>query len=421
MRRKILATMTAVFIISAFYVINLNSRPEYSLITGNNCGNCHINPQGGGQRTYDGRYFRNQTSLIGKKLGFFKNWNEAENSLDQYMLWGFDYRMQDAMLGTERRLFSMQFTPYVSIMPTNWATFSIQYNLIGLIHDALRDVNPNSDLKKFYYVGLYPGQKGLQTSVTFKPSKELPTLKVGYFQPAIGMRYDDHTMLNRQIYYTLPPILPPDNSELGAEVNYDYGLDLQLTGGVYGAKSMSEIAFYDKSSKKVPIVGSGSTSYLGKVVYSPRFAENLINTFVGASYLLNNDYSLINAFAGVGLTDYVSLSGEYVISNKKDLKKSNVIMAQLLFQPITAVNIYVRYENSVTQDHIVPAEIIEGQTPPDYSEFTNNKIVLGLGVFVIPNLELKPEYRMLSYKNNAGPNYVMDPSNEWALQLHLYY
>ena len=409
--------MTAVLIISAFYVINLHSRPEYTLVTGNNCANCHMNPQGGGQRTYDGRYFRNQTSLIGKKLSFFKNWNEGESSLDQYMLWGFDYRMQDAMLGSERRLFSMQFTPYVSIMPTNWMTLSLQYNLIGVLHDAFK----NDPTMSKFYIGLYPGQKGLQTSVSFKPSKELPTLKVGYFQPAIGMRYDDHTMLNRQINYTFPPILPPDNSELGAEVNYDYGLDLQLTGGVYGAKSMSEIIFtyYDKLFIRhdVPIVGTGSTSYLGKVVYSPRFAENFVNTFVGASYLVNSDYSLMNAFVGVGLTDYVSLSGEYVISNKKDFKKSNVIMAQLLYQPVTAVNVFVRYENSVTQDHAIPSET----NNPAYSEFTNEKIVLGLGVFVIPNLELKPEYRMLSYKNTAGPNYVMDPSNEWALQLHLYY
>ena len=67
----------------------------------------------------------------------------------------------------------------------------------------------------------------------YQPNYNWPALRVGHFQPSIGMRYDDHTMLVRQT-----PMLPgaasliaPNYAEYGAEVHYYKKLWLSQTGG----------------------------------------------------------------------------------------------------------------------------------------------------------------------------------------------
>jgi len=142
---------------------------------------------------------------------------------------------------------------------------------------------------------------------------------------------------------------------------------------------------------------------LGRVVFSPRAFNNELNIYAGASLLLNGDFTLTNVFAGIGLTDDVSLMAEYAHSDKKDLRTTDNFSIDLTCQALDALLLYVRGERGVTTlTHMA-------QPVEDYT----TQIVLGTQIFVLPSVELRPEYRWVDTEAFTSTRY--------AVQLHLFY
>jgi len=390
----------------------LLTRPEYTLLTGNRCTNCHISAQGSGQRNVLGSYARNETSLVGDEsiMDFFNSFNQLNSLENNLFLWGFDYRLQSARLGdpsnSHRELFSMQMTPYLTISPVKWLQFSGQYNLLYAF-DFLKDGSEEQQKTV-----RYPGQETWQAFATIKPDYNYPALKIGYFSPAIGTKYDDHTLFIRQSWTTYPTVLvAPDNSEIGAELNYDKFQWLQLTAGAYGANTMSEIKLPTAQGQRVSIVDDESISYLFKTVFTPRFADNFVNTYLGGSYFVNGDYNIISAFAGVGLTDIISLIGEYARADKNEMRTSNNYSVGLYYPFVSAFALTARYESASTDDYSVP----DDRNNLKYTNYQTNSVVLGANIYPLPNIELKPEFRILDRRDFESY------AQQWTLQLHLYY
>src|SRR5436305_1403475 len=98
---------------------------RFALLTGTRCSACHVNPQGGGQRTELGWSYLNQIGAFNpESVGIPKTPDDATNSYwDGIVSFGLDTRFEDARLGTPidtapsvpRYFIPMQFSPYISI------------------------------------------------------------------------------------------------------------------------------------------------------------------------------------------------------------------------------------------------------------------------------------------------------------------
>lgn len=396
------------FLILAVPAGLLFTRPEYTLTTGNRCMNCHISPQGGAQRNILGAYARNESSLIQdeKILKFFSDFNSMNNFANEKVVWGFDLRWQTARLGdpsnSQRKYFGMQAIPYLTYQPINWMKLSGHYNLPYAL-DFLSDDNKTIR---------YPGQATWSASIYIQPTYDYPTLRMGYFSPSIGTKYDDHTMFNRAVWTTYPQtILPPDNNEIGIELNYDRPYWIQLTAGIYGTETMSNIKLANLNGERVSLADGKTPAYLFKTVFTPRFNRNFINTYIGGSYFISNDYNITNLFAGIGLTDKAALMGEYTITEKKDIRNSDNLMLVLYYPLHQGFAFTLRYEKAYTKDYTKP----NAQEQLSFSNFTTDAYVLGANVYPLPNIEIRPEFRILDRKDFESF------ASQWTLQLHFYY
>ncbi|MBK7577068.1 MAG: hypothetical protein IPI24_06500 [Ignavibacteria bacterium] len=372
--------------------------PQFSALTGNRCSNCHVAPSGGGLRNELGWYSWYDVCIVPNDLGAIK-WMTSGDSPNQFfgglLTLGMDLRLQTARAfteGAERKYFPMQAALYAALTPVKAVTLEGSFNLA-----ALRQ-GPNTDARI-----VYPGQRIGAYSVLFQPDITWPTFRVGLMRPSIGSRYDDHTMASysystattRQTY------LAPDWSEYGAEVTYEGMRWLTVQAGVFGSEGLSQMQLSNGVQGGSAITGNSPT-VSARAVYWDRFADDLINTSVGASVLVNNDFSMVSTFASVGWSDHASLMMDYTITNKSNVITSRNFMAELMYQVLSAASVYVRYERYFTDQTQAPGTV------------NANAVVLGSQLFVLPYVELRPEYRIWdTYKEGA--------STRWAVQLHIFF
>ncbi len=372
-----------------------NTKPQYSNYTGNKCLNCHFNNYGGGQRNELGWYSRKDVSLIDLRELFFnesyESISERNSALDGMFYYGGNYRLQTAKLGgpesEKRKIFSMQFSPYLAIRPLDFMTIYGHYNFVSVT---------------------YPAQQKWSAQLILHPSYSLPYLKLGYVQPSIGMRYDDHTVLVRQVSdkFRSLPIIPPDYAELGLEINYESLRWLSLSAAIYDANKISKVVVEDDKGNSNKSIVAEKFSFLARAELWYRFFDNYINASIGTSYFINGDFSILNLYALIGLTDELSLIAEYARSDKKDLRKTNNYLLELVYQFLEPITISGRIEMAET-DLFYVANNKENYRTWQY--------VIGSNVYLLPYMELRPEYRI--YDREHVPGY----SAQWTLQLQIYY
>jgi len=389
--------MKVIIILFAFILFQISStaRPQYSMLTGNRCLSCHVNVQGGGPRNILGSYSRSDIGFFGMKntaIGeFFKNLAKFNSFADEKIIIGLDFRMQSAKLGgpekSKRENFIMQASPYLVIKPHEWFTFNGHYNFTERI---------------------YPNQSRWSAGLIIKPTFDLPQLKIGMIKPSIGNQYDDHTLLIRQIAGRSGsfPILPPDFTELGAEISYDALKYLNLSFGAFNSKNLSQNTVIDSKGNQIPIVKDNSISYLGRIAFLPRFLGNMINTNIGASIYYNPDFNILNMFAQIGWTDKFSILTEYILTEKNDIRNTQNFMAEFLYQLTAPITLSIRYETASTDDMVIYDKTIK---------FETSQYVFGVNLYPVPYLEFRPEYRI--YDRDFSGSFA----TQWALQIHLYY
>lgn len=368
--------------------------PQYSMMTGNKCINCHLNPHGSGIRNDLGWYARNDVGLINPEdiglQSFIEKVANTNQFFDKTLIFGFDSRYQTAMLGPpdnpERKFFLMQASPYLAIMPFDWFTLGGSYNIY---------YNKNK---------AYPGQKSWSAYLIIQPELTLPSLKTGFFTPSIGMRYDDHTALVSQVTGGgQSQLIPPDFAEYGAEINYEGLKWLSLSAGIFGSNSMSENKIKISLDESIPLVDKNKLSTAFKASLWQRFFENKLNLQLGGTYYLNDDFNISAAFLNAGLTDNLSLLTELLWTEKKDKRKSRNLLVSLTYQIHEALLVEARFEKAMTED------VINNAT------WNTNQYLIGLHIFPLPFFELRPEYRIFDREWADGYQ------AQYAVQLHLYY
>lgn len=371
-----------------------NAKPQFSNFTGNRCISCHIDAQGGSTRSLLGAYTRSTVSLVDlKSIGlhsFFKDLNEYHSFWDERIIWGFDYRLQSAKLGgpvnNKREIFGMQASPYLAFTPVDWLTLQGEYNFVK---------------------ALYPAQKSMSFSVLLKPSYDLPYLKAGFFRPSIGLSHDDHTVLIRQVASATRanPVIPPDYAEIGAEITYNSLKFFSITAGIHSTESMSENLIIDKTGKQIPLVESDKIASNLKAVFMPRFFGNMLNVQLGGSYYFADDLNIIDAFLMLGWTDELSFLAEVMMTNKEDLRTTSNALFEIMYNYMPSLRPYIRYEIANTKDMSGPTDL----------SYDADQYVIGLNLYLVPYVEIRPEYRI--YDRASAEGY----SSQWTLQLHLYY
>jgi hypothetical protein len=405
---RVLPAFCLAFVLFWGNISTLIALPQFSLLTGNRCLTCHITTQGGGIRGELGWYASKDVGMLKPKdipllRELYALDGESNSFIDNTLTIGMDLRGQltrsprsDA---AQRRFFPMQLSLHAAFTPVQWLTVEGTFNFAALSRS-------------------YSGQPTWAASVIIQPDYTLPQLRIGHFQPTIGMRYDDHTMLIRQVagasYPNGSPLIPPYYADWGAEINYDGLKWLSLTAGAFLPKNLSALETIDANTDFVPLLSKVSpTSSLAELVASPtllgramvwlRTEDHLINSHLGASVLNNGAFTMVNAFGGIGLTDAVSLMGEYAISGIKDGRQTRNYSLELTYRPFSWLYPFVRYEYGTTRQAVTGG----------VGEFYTRQAVAGVQWFVLPYLELRPEYRYIETEIFA--------STRWNLQVHLYY
>jgi len=392
------------------------SRPEYSLLQsyGAKCQSCHTNVRGGGARSLAGWMSRNQTSLIpSSKIGLtpvFDFLQQTNSVWDDKISFGMDLRWQTARWGTrtgktERDYMLMQLSPYLSVRPIKYLELEGMYNFAYDINEDMR----------------YPGQQPGSFSIYIRPGQKLPSLRVGYFQAPVGLVWDDHTIMTRQLVAggtpsTLPLLLPHDMTEWGAQIDYEAIPWLGVSLGVFDAQNLGDMLITDQSKKMVPLVNGKTLSSVANIrFYPPEFISG-VSTFCGVSYLINsplktddgiyfaNNYlSVANIYGGIGLIDKLAFLVEYQYSDKQATRTTDNVSAEITYQPIEGAYAYVRAERGHTSDKVANVK------------HNVNQFVFGAKLFLLPYIAVLPEYRLYNRE------WVEGYSAQWAFQVHIFY
>lgn len=383
------------FVLLVLTALQAYAIPQYTLLTGNRCINCHVNVQGGGLRNELGWYSQEGVGLIKLKdlgLGSVEEALNTNTLFDGKLTLGFDFRMMSSRslqdTSSKRKLFPMQAAAYASVQATSWLMAEGQYNAGPLTYTQ-------------------SGQQSWSASVNIQPTLDYPQLRVGFFQPSLGIRYDDHTMLSRRLPADpVQYLFAPNYAEWGAELSYYRYLWFSASGGIFTAKGLKQTYTDPDTSKKLSgiIKDSFSLSLAGRIAFTPKFFEDAINTNIGASVLHNGDFSVANFFVGIGWTDHVSLMAEYMMQGNKDARQIRCISAEMMVRATEWLYGTVRAEHGTNNNTVAGIALTEGYV---------TQYLFGAQIFLFPFLEIRPEYRLID--NN---DYSL---GRWTVQAHIFY
>jgi hypothetical protein len=373
--------------------------PRMSLPAGSPCATCHYSATGGGARNPVGWGAMSKSGAFDFQL--FKSNQPIKNRLAI----GFDSRIQWAHFGIpvrrldtagkdetvipDYKVIPMQLQVNAAYSPTSSLSISGGYN-----------AGPNT------YKGdacdpVFPGMSCFDVAIQVQSDKGL-SARAGMIQPQIGIRPDDHTTIVRGDASNLRrPIIPPNYAEWGGEVAYQprswiraelgvfdsNNLDASLNNGVTEARQQTDLwpVSYGGRFTVLPRFEVGGASkakddFDDDFSDTPPVKSTAIHTWFGASLYGSGDFYLLNGFMGAGLQNGLETRLEVARSRRgADYETLNASWA------LTWAFV----------DWLVPAiRIDRGQTDAA-EQLTTWQYVAGVEFFLLPGLEIRPEYRIL--------------------------
>lgn len=229
-------------------------------------------------------------------------------------------------------------------------------------------------------------------------------MRTGFFQIPLGQKWDDHTFFVRSTIGQAGKryIVPDDYADWGIQLDYENISWLSLSAGVFNGKNLSKLTSRDASSKTISIVDTNSFGLALRGMYITEFIE-VINSYIGGSFYLNDVYYITSAFFGAGLSDRVLVIGEYVRSEKKDSRLTLSFLADITYQLTDSFLPFIRAERSILKD--------KDQNKPTYA----TGLTFGSHIILLPSLDPLIEYRILNREH------LEDHSAQWVFQIHFYY
>jgi hypothetical protein len=395
-RNQIRISLVLIVISAALVILNsreAQSLPQFAVMNGERCISCHVNVHGGGLRTSRGYYEMIGNALITPekvRLGKVPVINRDTNSLfDGRLSYGSDVRIQMARSpvspDAKRRRFTMQETFYGSLAPVKWLRAEVS-------HDGARN--------------RLDGSEKWTASAILRPWDSVTQLRVGMFQPAIGMRFDDHTVLVREVPGSLggASLIAPDYAEYGAEAVWGATEHVTFTAGVHRAYKLAKNRLENAQGNIRSLIKDRDTpSFLGRVEYQGELPKGVGTLLTGCSVFENGDFIQTNLFAGTGFVRKAAVIGEYAVSDTRDLRHIQAGTILCSYRVLKPIEVYLRGERGTTRFSGA------GGTVNTYT----NQAVAGIQLFLLPWVELRPEYRIVDTNTFRA--------RRWAAQLHLMY
>lgn len=378
--------------------------PHMSNLAGTPCATCHVNLQGGTARTEIGWGAMAYTgALQWSSLGLDALADQESNQIAEMFSFGFDIRIQGGRLGAPSirindsgetvgelpgiRVFPMQIQPWVAAKPMDGLTLMATYSVD-------RGTFANGDICSTYY----PGQACAEAMAIFEPGPiYLPTVKVGYMQPTVGIRNDDHTMYIRQdISRDRQPIIAPNYAEPGVELSMHPKYWVRGEVGLYGSNKLAEAV------NNEAYVRNGEPNLAARVSFLPILVDRA-PTMLGASILTSGAFRMINLFAGIGWMDLGSIILEHAIFSYGDGEEhgANSSSATLVMP--------VYFDWLMFQARV---ERAYGRQTGG-GEVSRLAALAGFQFFPLPYIEIRPEFRYEQRETYSTGIY--------AVQLHLFY
>ena len=418
-----------------FYSPNAHSTPRQSLTAGTPCSGCHFSPNGGGGRTELGWGSMNKVGAFTyDSLGLSALHEQKSNQIAGMATVGLDLRIQGARLGNPSKegtevsypdfsWIPMQFQPYIAIKPISALT------LYGSVMPGPNAMDGDLDTQ------VYAGMSTYEWWASYKFGPTAPTLRIGKFQPTFGIRHDDHTMLLRgDALKRRFPIIPPNFTEIGAEIGYQPKRWFRAELGGFQSTHLQEVVDSRSADESINLAPYAVVS---RVSFMPQFSwggadasasdgfddfDNfddfesesaepalplVMNTWFGLSSYLSDQFHLLNGFMGLGFNNGLSASAELSF-------RDNPNEGQKTFQQMNTMFAV----NYAWQDWLVlNARVERGQTQRLTDTLDEVAVawqyVAGLEFFPVPYMEIRPEYRLIdTFDYRFG---------QATVQLHLFY
>ena len=381
-----------IYIISFWFLsfISANATPEFSAWTGNKCSTCHLSENGGGARNNFGYNFAKDASFYSSNDVEFLKPLSNNQLFDGLITYGGDFRMQTTRShkteNATRRYYPMQMSLYLSANPTPWLSIEAQGNIAPII---------------------FEGQKLWAASMKFTPDESLPYLRLGYFQPAMGLKDCDMTDLDRRVAGPDGTInlIAPDFADLGIEVGYN-SLDwLSVQVGIFNNQAIKEVSVF---GDLVPIVPDNGKIVASKILIRPTAINQFLpDLYFGASNLTCGLFVYNNIFLGVSPIEDWIVQLKFANSNKPYSRSTQSYIASLSYLVTPGLLLGVKGQYGVS-DMLWDKHNFKYLMEPEVWQFTANA-----KFFPMPFLEVIPEYRFMRTTEYE--------SWRWLVQLHLYY
>lgn len=371
-------TLLLSFLILILLIPNSFSLPRFSLASGGQCIDCHVNPTGGQMRNKGGWLFgKNSLALVSPREDELK----LNNMIGDNISFGFDFRTQ--YLGFLRDSINrsdfqkMSGAVYFNVDLSEKITTFAKYDFLTQVWEAYGILN------------VLPGNG---------------YLKVGTFSPNYGIRVDDHTAYTRGGDFTLL-------STTGAKgMPYDpYYVETGIEAG-FNINDMSLLTFSVGSPyNKPPFLID--PAYTARLEITPTVGN--LNLLLGGSYAnykkqsfitfppAINNISLYGGFFGFGISNF-TLTADYNIGKNFLMhdSTSSFMMVEAAYRIMKGLSAVVRY------DRYDPSTNVEKD---DLS-----RVVIGFEFFPYSFVEIRPQFRI----NMEEPKIE---NNNFLLQFHFYY
>lgn len=389
MRTKLLILFVVLAALAAISY-STDATPGFSLWTGNRCSECHATYQGGGMRNGFGWQFGKDASLFQPQDVGLKSVYDALDAggyyfFDSLLSVGADFRYQTVRShkteAAERRYFPMQASLYLASDPAEWIHFGGQYN-----------AGPK----------IFNGQQMWSAYTIIKPAENLPMIRAGYFQPSMGIRDCDMTMLDRRIPASdgSEVMIAPDFAEYGVELAYE-GFDwLTANLGVFDSKSLSELSIF---GGQIPLILKGNPSFNARLVFYPAwFFDIAPDSYIGSSFFINGEFIYSSAFAGLAINEDFSLNFQYNGYNSPYTRNSVSYIGGINYN-LLGIMFGLRGEIGETR-YFLNSNVVSLET---------KQASLYARIFLLPHIQFIPEYRFQETEEFR--------STRWIAQFHFYY
>ena len=316
-----------------FLTHSADALPRFSLMTGQPCMACHINPTGGAMRNSYG------TNMVSRDdLPMWKNDSfDISTQFTRNISFGADTRAQ---VLSANSLYDYSATPPgpgaggTAFQPMQ-ASICLNVDLTDKISAYVKNDFITNGGFEFWGIARILPNNGY--------------IKAGAFQPAIGLRVDDHTSFTRDGDYTQDGKywgfgIYPNSKDVGLEVGEyfdNFFISASVTNGEFPYGNVGAVTAAPNFTPSKVVTG--------RLEYENLITDD-IGIMLGASGFVNDSMNIYGGFGGIRV-GFVTITADYEIGKNLvgggmvDTTTANALMTELSVKIIQGLYGTLKYDS----------------------------------------------------------------------------